>query len=238
VKPVKVLGVDNDTKIRKLLTVGLEAYGYHVILADNGEQALVLAAQQAPDVVILDLNLGAEPDGLEVCLRLREWTAVPIVILSVREDQQSKIEALDAGADDYVTKPFDMGELAARIRAVLRRNAIKESGTLSAEIRAHDLVIDLARHRVTLKDKEVHLTPKEYDLLRLLAVHAGKVMTTTALLEQVWGKQKSQADHYIRVYINNIRKKLQDTATSETHYIFTEPGVGYRFTDLAPLTNT
>lgn len=235
-QPLRILAADDDIKIRKLLTVGLESYGYQVIVANTGEQTLALTAQQSPDVIILDVNLGSEPDGIDVCLRLREWTAVPIIMLSIRDEPRTKVAALDAGADDYLTKPFNMGELEARIRAVLRRRAIKETGTLSTEIRVHDLVIDLAKHHVTVNGKDVHLTPKEYELLRLLSTNPGKVMTHSLLLEKVWGRQQSNADHYIRVFINTIRRKLGDSLTGQHRYIFTELGIGYRFTDVPPPT--
>jgi two-component system, OmpR family, KDP operon response regulator KdpE len=237
VKPPKILVIDDDIKIQKLLTVGLESYGYRVTSASNGNQGLAVAAQQNPDVIILDVNLGSEPDGVDVCLKLREWTTIPIIVLSIWDEQRIKIAALNAGADDYLLKPFDMGELEARIRAVQRRQTIQETGTSGAEIRVHDLVIDLAKHHVTLNGDDIHLTPKEYELLRLLATNAGKVMTHSLLLEKVWGRQKSNADHYIRVFINTLRRKLGDTLTGPNRYIFTESGIGYRFTDIAPPHN-
>ncbi len=229
---MKILVVDDELQIRKLLQTGLRGYGYQVITADNGQDALQSAAQQMPDVIILDIALGCEPDGLEVCRRLREWSKTPIIMLSVRSEEQTKVAALNAGADDYLTKPFGMEELHARIKAILRRSATDAISSPAAEIRVGDLVIDLANRRVTVEGDEIHLTPKEYELLRLLATHPGKVMTHRMLLSQVWGSEYGEMDHYVRVFINQIRKKLRENPARNVRYILNEPGVGYRFVDL------
>lgn len=228
---VKVLGVDDELPIRKLLERGLKAYDYRVITAGDGQTALNLARQTVPDVVILDVNLGSQPDGVEVCRELRQWTKTPIIILSVREDKKTKLVALNAGADDYVTKPFDMEELEARIRAVLRRSMIAESTNANAEIHIKDLIINLIKHRVTLKGEDIHLTPKEYDLLSVLAINPGKVLTYPMLRDAVWHEQQINSDQVVRVFVNTLRKKLGEDITAAPQYIFTEPGIGYRFAD-------
>ena len=228
---MKILVVDDEPQIRKLLQTGLKGYGYQVITAANGLDAITLAAQQSPDVIILDITLGSEPDGLEVCRSLREWNKAPIIMLSVRADEKTKVSALNMGADDYLTKPFGMEELQARIQAILRRSAIQTSSTPTAEIRVGDLHIDLANRRVTVEDEEVHLTPKEYELLRLLATNPGKVMTHRTLLTTVWGADYGEMDHYVRVFVNQIRKKLRENPARNIRYIVSEPGVGYRFVD-------
>jgi len=229
---MKILVIDDEPQIRKLVRTGLTGYGFNVITAANGEEALATAAQQAPDVIILDISLGSEPDGLEVCRRLREWSKTPIIMLSVRGDEKTKVAALDAGADDYLTKPFGMEELRARIQAILRRSAIEPSTTPNAEVTVGDLHIDFANRRITVEGEEVHLTPKEYELLRLLATHPGKVMTHRTLLNKVWGPEYGEMDHYVRVFINQLRKKLRENPARNIRYILSEPGVGYRFIDL------
>jgi two-component system KDP operon response regulator KdpE len=226
---MKILVVDDEPQIRKLLRTGLTGYGYQVMIAANGQEALVSAAQKPPDVVILDISLGSEPDGLEVCRRLREWSKVPVIMLSVHGEEKTKVMALDAGADDYLTKPFGIEELRARIQAVLRRTAIEPTTSANAEIRVGDLFIDLANRHVFVEGDEVHLTPKEYDLLRLLATHPGKVITHRAILAEVWGAEYSEMDHYVRVFINQLRKKLRENPARNLRYILNEPGVGYRF---------
>jgi two-component system KDP operon response regulator KdpE len=228
---IKILVIDDEPQIRRLLQRGLHGYGYEVLTAENGEQGLTLTAQQNPQVVVLDVNLGSEPDGVEVCKAIREWSAVPIIILSVLHAKQTKLEALDAGADDYVTKPFDMDELEARIRAVLRRAARSDGAPPDGIVRIRDLTLDLVKHRVLLKGEELHLTPKEYELVRLLAQQPGKVLTNQSLLQTVWRGETTPPVHYVRVFINNIRKKLGENTDSPFHYIITEPGIGYRFTD-------
>lgn len=232
---VKILVVDDEPAIRKLLQRGLMGYGYHVDLAVNGEEALIAAAQDAPDIMLLDVNLGTIADGLGVCQRLREWSTTPVIMLTVRDEKHMRLAALNAGADDYITKPFDMDELEARIRAVLRRSATKETHTGNGEIHVHDLVIDLVNRRVILHGTDVHLTPKEYDLLKLLATNPGKVLTFGMLLTKVWGQVSiTKPEHNVRVYINTLRKKLEDdpSTTRKPRFIFSEPGIGYRFADI------
>jgi two-component system, OmpR family, KDP operon response regulator KdpE len=226
---MKILVVDDEPQIRRLLRTGLSGYGYQVMTAANGQEALIMAAQKTPDVVVLDISLGSQPDGLEVCRRLREWSKVPVIMLSVHGEEKTKVTALDAGADDYLTKPFGIEELRARIQAVLRRIAVEPSTSGNAEIKVGDLLIDLVNRRVFVEGDEVHLTPKEYDLLRLLATHPGKVMTHRSILAEVWGPEYSDMDHYVRVFVNQIRKKLRENPARDVRYILNEPGVGYRF---------
>ncbi|HEX6384178.1 MAG TPA: response regulator transcription factor [Anaerolineae bacterium] len=228
-----ILVVDDEPQIRKLLKAGLSGYGYEVIVAANGQEALALAAQRDPDLIILDINLGSEPDGVAVCRNLREWSQVPIIILSIRDEEKTKVMALDAGADDYVTKPFGMEELRARIQAVLRRTALEPASNAQAKIRTGALEIDLANRRVTVGGEEVHFTPIEYDILRLLATHPGKIITHRTILAQVWGLESSDLTHYVRTYVNQIRKKLREDPATNVRYILNEPGVGYRFVVVA-----
>lgn len=220
----KILVVDDEAPIRKMLQIGLKGYGYEVVPAVDGSEALIQAIGQHPDLVILDINLQSYPNGVEVCRRLREISTVPIIILSVENDRETKIAALNAGADDYVNKPFYMDELEARIRAILRRRAFAESNTIQEEIRVKELRIDLANHRVFLKDEELHLTKTEYKLLHLLATHHGKVITYAMIIKSIWGGDRT--DHFVRVFINTLRKKIGE------EYIVTMVGVGYRFIDL------
>ena len=227
-----ILVVDDEPQIRKLLTTGLGGYGHEVIAAADGNEALTLVAQRRPDLVVLDIHLGREPDGLEVCRRLREWSRVPIIILSVRGDERTKVQALDAGADDYLTKPFGMEELRARIQAVVRRAVVEPGGTAESVIRVGALEIDLANRRVLVEGEEVHFTPQEYDILRLLATHPGKIMTHPAILSAVWGPEYAEMTHYVRIYVNQIRKKLRENPAANVRYILNEPGIGYRFVDL------
>lgn len=228
-----ILIVDDEPQIRKLLSTGLTGYGHEVITAAAAQEAVNLVAQRKPDLVVLDINLGAgSPDGLEVCRRLREWSAVPIIMLSVRSDEVTKVQALDAGADDYLTKPFGMEELRARIQAIFRR-VVAEPGSSSAGVlRVGDLTIDLANRLVTVGGREVHFTPQEYDILRLLATHPGRILTHRAILTEVWGAEYADMTHYVRIYVNQIRKKLGENPAAGVRYILNEPGVGYRFVDI------
>ena len=229
---LKILVVDDEPQIRRQLKVGLSGYGYDVWTANNGEDALITAAQQQPDLIILDISLGSPPDGIEVCRRLREWSAIPVIMLSIRDEERTKVTALNAGADDYLTKPFGMEELHARIQAIRRRVAKDQEAAPNAEIRAGALYINLANRIVQVEGEEVHLTPKEYELLRLLATHPGKVITHRALLSAVWGSEYGEMDHYVRVFVNQIRKKLRENPARNVRYILNEPGVGYRFIDM------
>ena len=229
INSIKVLVVDDEPQICKLLRIGLKGYGYQVVTAGNSEEALALAAQQMPEVIILDISLGSQPDGIDLCHQLREWCKAPIIMLTVNDQKPAKLAAFGAGADDYVVKPFDMEELTARIQAVLRRSAVAEANALPAQIHAKDLVIDLVKRRVMLKGEDIHLTPKEYELLKLLAIHPGQVLTTRMLLNEVWGPNKKRSPHLVNVFVNTLRKKLGESPTSTTHFILTEPGIGYRF---------
>jgi two-component system KDP operon response regulator KdpE len=221
---IRVLIVDDEPQIRRFLRTTLSAHGYRVIEASCGREAMTLTATERPELMLLDLGL-PDIEGLEVIQRLREWSTVPIIVVSVRGQEAEKIEALDSGADDYVTKPFGMGELLARIRAALRHR-------LQAEVdepvfRSAGLTVDLVRRIVTVDGREVKLTPKEYDLLRVLVNHAGKVITHQHLLREVWGPGSVHETHYLRVYIGQLRQKLEPDP-AQPRYILTEPGVGYR----------
>ncbi len=220
---IRILVVDDERAIRRFLNTSLSAHGYAVYEAAAGEEALAAVVAHRPDVLILDLGL-PDIDGTEVVRRLREWSQLPILILSVREHERDKIAALDAGADDYLTKPFGVGELMARLRAALRRVAQPATESTFA---CQELAVDLARRRVTVAGQEVQLTPTEYDLLRVLVRHAGKVLTHHYLLQQVWGPEYSGELHLLRVNISNLRRKIEPEP-ARPRYILTEPGVGYR----------
>jgi two-component system KDP operon response regulator KdpE len=218
----RVLVVDDEAAIRRFLRTSLSSQGYVVFEAANGTEAIQAVPAHRPDLMILDLGL-PDLDGVEVTRILREWTQVPILILSVREREGEKIAALDAGADDYLTKPFGLGELLARIRVALRHQT---RGPGDPVFRTGHLVVDLTQRLVTVQDREVQLTPTEYDLLRVLVVHAGKVMTHRQLLRQVWGEGYDDM-HILRVNVSNLRHKIEPDPSRPT-YIQTEPGVGYR----------
>ena len=220
----RVLVVDDEPQIRRALGTNLRARGYEVILAENGEEALRLAAARHPDVVILDLGLPGI-DGIEVVRGLRGWTSVPIVVLSVREGESDKVAALDAGADDYVTKPFGMDELLARLRAALRRAAPADE---EAVVVTDAFTIDLAAKRVTREGEEIHLTPTEWHLIEVLVRHQGKLVSQRQLLQEVWGPQYETETNYLRVYLAQVRRKLEPDPSRPRHFI-TEPGMGYRF---------
>lgn len=220
---LRILVVDDEYPIRRFLRTSLSAHGYTVFEADCGQAALQGVINHRPDLVILDLGL-PDMEGTEVTTRLREWTQLPIIILSVRGQETEKVAALDAGADDYLTKPFGVGELMARMRVALRRATQPEA---EAIFEVDGLVVDLARRVVAAAGQEVQLTPTEYDLLRVLVAHAGKVLTHQQLLRQVWGMGYEAEAHLLRVNISNLRHKLEPDP-SRPHYILTEPGVGYR----------
>jgi two-component system, OmpR family, KDP operon response regulator KdpE len=220
---LQVLVVDDEQAIRRYLRATLNAHGFIISEAVDGQQALSTAATERPELIILDLGL-PDMDGIEVTRRLREWTSIPIIILSVREQENDKIAALDAGADDYLTKPFGTGELMARIRVALRRST---QTTEEPIFQIGDLTVDLTRRQVKLAGVEVSLTPTEYDLLRVLILHAGKVITHRQLLRQVWGSAYEIETHLLRVNMSNLRRKIEPDPT-RPRFILTEPGVGYR----------
>lgn len=226
---LKMLVVDDEPQIRKQLKIGLAGYGYEVLTAATGEEAIQYAAQHAPDMIILDISLGSGPDGLDVCRRIREWSKTPIIMLSVHDEEKTKVAALNAGADDYMTKPFGMEELHARILAIQRRVVVEPGVNAKTEIVVDALRLDLVNRLVYVDDAEVHLTPKEYELLRMLATHPGMVLTYRAILSAVWGPEYSEMDHYVRVFVNQLRKKLRENPARNVRYILNEPGVGYRF---------
>jgi two-component system KDP operon response regulator KdpE len=219
---LRVLIVDDEVAIQRFLRVALTSEKFVVHEASTGNEALLAVAQERPDLVLLDLGL-PDMDGVEVTRRLREWSQVPVIILSVREQEGDKIAALNAGADDYLTKPFGVGELLARIHTILRRLA---SGSTEPVIVVGNLKVDLANRVVNVGDQEVQLTPTEYDLLRALATPAGKVLTNHQLLRQVWGDGYTDM-HILRVNISNLRRKIEPDPSRPT-YIHTESGVGYR----------
>jgi two-component system, OmpR family, KDP operon response regulator KdpE len=219
----RILVVDDEKQIRRMLNTALTGFGYAIAEASSGREGLNQTAIFHPDLVILDLGL-PDFDGTEVVRRLREWTQIPIIILSVREQEQDKISALDAGADDYITKPFGMGELLARIRVALRHVAKAEDEPV---LTFGELTVDLAHRRVTLKGEELKLTPTEYEILKYLALQAGKVVTHGQLLRAVWGPNHQDETHYLRIYIGQLRRKIE-ADPSQPNYILTESGVGYR----------
>jgi two-component system KDP operon response regulator KdpE len=220
------LVIDDEPQIRRLLRVTLEANGYRVFDAANGNDGLAQAAQRHPDVVLLDLGL-PDLDGATVLKRLREWSRVPVIILSVRDREDDKINALDAGADDYVTKPFAAGELLARLRAALRHN---QGQSADAVFRIGNLEVDLAARIVRKRGQEVKLTPTEYALLRLFITHRGKVLTHRQILTEVWSPKSETQTHYLRVHIAHLREKVEDDP-AQPRLIITEPAIGYRLVE-------
>jgi len=223
---MKVLVIDDEPQIRRALRAGLERGEYEVIMAASGEEGLDLAALHNPDLVILDLAMPGT-DGYEVCKQLRSWSKSPIIVLSVREGEDDKIQALDLGADDYLTKPFGIGELMARVRAVLRRAGVAEEQD-EPSFSCENLFIDFAHRKVTIAGQEVHLTPKEYDLLRYMVSNANRVLTHRQLLTKVWGPEYADDSHTLRVHIANLRNKIEATP-ERPRFVHTETRVGYRF---------
>jgi two-component system, OmpR family, KDP operon response regulator KdpE len=221
----KVLVVDDEPQIRRFLRASLQSHDYVVLEAENGKEAVRACTVQKPDLLILDLGL-PDMDGLDVIKLVREWSEIPIIVLSIRSDDADKIEALDRGANDYVTKPFSMGELLARMRAALRlgRADTAEAGLV---ITAGDISIDLNKRLITLGGTPVKLSRKEYDLLKILASHPGKVITHQQLLQEVWGPAYVEETQYLRVYIGQLRQKLERDPAAP-RWLITEPGVGYR----------
>jgi len=217
------LVIDDEKQIRRLLRIVLEDQSYRVLEAESGHQGLVEAAQRKPDVVLLDLGL-PDMDGLEVLKRLREWSQVAVLILSVRDGPEDKVAALDAGADDYVAKPFESAELLARLRAIQRRGSANLEEPF---FQSGQLTIDFTSRTVTVKGKEVRLTATEYALLKVLAQHAGKVVTHKQLLREVWGPNSEEQSQYLRVYVAHLRKKIE-TVNAKEKLLRTETGIGYR----------
>lgn len=220
---VRILNIDDEPQIRKLLRVALTSYGYVVEEAANGHDGLSKAALLRPDLIILDMGL-PDIDGVEVIRQLREWSAIPVIILSVKDQENDKIAAFDAGADDYVTKPFSMGELFARIRTAMRHVGGNQDEPV---LNFDDLTIDFPHRQVTLDGREIKLTPTEYNLLKYLALNSGKVITHRQLLKTAWGQPWENEIQYLRVYIGQLRRKIEANPSSPRH-IITEPGVGYR----------
>jgi two-component system, OmpR family, KDP operon response regulator KdpE len=225
--PTTVLIIEDEQSIRRFIRPSLEAEGYQLVEAANGKEGMLQASQHPPDVIVLDLGL-PDMDGLEVIRRLREWTSVPIIILSARGQESDKIAGLDAGADDYVAKPFAVGELMARIRVAVRHAAQSQPGADQSAVMAGDITIDLLRREVRRNGAEVRLTPIEYKLLATLIRHAGLVLTHRQILTEVWGPGYGNESHYLRIFIHQLRHKLEANPSNPRHLI-TEAGVGYRF---------
>ena len=227
-KPL-ILLIEDEAQMRRFLRVSLTTNGYGLVEAETAAEGLGQATARVPDLVLLDLGL-PDLDGLEVTQRLRGWTAVPIIVISARGREEQKIAVLDAGADDFVTKPFGVGELLARIRVALRHASARAGSAPSAEFSVGELSVDLARRQVRLRGAEVHLTPIEYKLLATLVKHAGQVVTHGQLLRDVWGPNSAEQTHYLRVYMGQLRHKLELTP-GRPRYLVTEPGIGYRLRD-------
>lgn len=222
----RILIVDDEAQIRKFLRIALDAHGFEVREAKTGQEAVAMAATEAPDLIILDLGL-PDCDGKDVVTRIREWATTPILVLSVRQAESEKVAALDAGANDYVVKPFGVAELLARVRALLRHGTGEGSRSDASTLTVGDLVIDLARHEVRLAGETVKLTRKEFSLLRVLALNPGRIITHGHLLREVWGKGHEEDTQYLRVFVSQLRHKLGDDPAAPK-YILNEPGVGYR----------
>lgn len=222
----RVLVVEDEPQMGRLIQTGLSARGYKITVAADAKTALDLAVRWQPDVILLDLGL-PDLDGIEVCQRIRSWSEVPIIVLTVRDSEEDKVGALDSGADDYLTKPFGVNELLARIRVALR-HARHQPIASAPMLQVGDIQIDLPHRLVLLRGHEIHLTPKEYDLLRVLATHAGKTLTHHMLLREVWGSTYEQDVPTLRVFITQLRQKIE-IDSSQPQHILTHSGVGYRF---------
>jgi two-component system, OmpR family, KDP operon response regulator KdpE len=223
-----ILVIEDEEPIRKFLRVSLGAHGYRLIESGTGKDGLLQAATAQPDLIILDLGL-PDMDGVDLTRQIREWSQVPIIIVSARGKEQDKVVALDAGADDYLTKPFGVGELLARLRVALRHRATTPSDG-SPVFQNGDLKVDLVRREITVAGQPIHLTPNEYRLLSILVQHAGRVLTHRQLLKEIWGPGSALETHYLRVYMNQLRQKIE-TDAAQPKYLLTEPGVGYRLAD-------
>ncbi len=231
----KILVIDDEVQIRRFLDIGLRAEGYHVVLAGTAEEGLAIAATQSPDVVILDLGL-PDREGHEVLTELRRWSVVPVLMLSVRAAETEKVRALDNGANDYVTKPFGIQELMARLRALLRASLSTDVMDTPAAYNDGHLMIDQLRREVMLDGEPVPLTRKEYALLSFLLRHTGRVVSQQLLLREIWGASHTQDSHYLRIVVGHLRQKLGDDPAAP-RWIKTEPGVGYRFLDQTAAAN-
>ena len=225
----KILVIEDEPPIRKFLRISLESHGYRVIETGTAATGIGHAVAEPPDAVILDLGL-PDQDGLQVISRLREWSRVPIIVVSARGREADKVAALDAGADDYLTKPFGVGELLARLRVALRHAATLASPNAKPVVRVEELTVDLVRREVAIGTEVIHLTPTEYRLLLVLVAHAGKVVTHRQLLKEVWGPDSVYENQYLRVYMGQLRRKIEKDAT-RPRYIKTEAGIGYRLMD-------
>lgn len=223
----RILVVDDEPQITRVLRRSLQTHGYDVRTAADGEAALDVVTDWPPDLIVTDLSLPGM-DGIELCRRVRAHSALPIIVLSVKGEEQTKVKALDAGADDYVTKPFGMDELLARLRVALRRLPIAPQETVPTQLEVGDFQLDLNARRVTVRGAEVHLTPKEFELLAYLIQHAGKVLTHRTLLAAVWGGAYTEQTEYLRVFVGQLRKKIEPDP-AKPQYILTEPWAGYRF---------
>ncbi|MBS1130838.1 MAG: Response regulator receiver:Transcriptional regulatory protein C-terminal [Proteobacteria bacterium] len=224
--PAKVLIIEDEKQIRRFVRVAVEEEGCLVSEAETMSQGLIEAGSRKPDLLILDLGL-PDGNGIDLIRDLRSWSDVPVLILSARSQENDKIDALDAGADDYLTKPFSVGELRARVRALLRRRS-RSGEAASPVIEFGNVLVDMSRRLVTRDGEPVHLTPIEYRLLSALLAHPGKVLTQRNLLREIWGPSFIESSHYLRVYVGHLRQKLEDDPTQPTH-LLTETGVGYRF---------
>ena len=222
-----ILLVEDEIQMRRFLRVALESEGYRLIESETAGDGLSQAATRNPDAVLLDLGL-PDMDGLEFIPRLREWSRIPIIVISAREQENDKIRALDSGADDYLTKPFGVGELLARIRVAIRHAEMQKSGYEESVFLADDLRIDFSKRQVFLSDREVHLTPLEYKLLVVLVRNAGRVVTHRQLLREVWGPSYVEHTQYLRVYMTQMRHKLEKDP-ARPRFLINEPGIGYRF---------
>jgi two-component system KDP operon response regulator KdpE len=233
-KEKRILIVEDDPSIQRILRRSLLVNGYEVTVVDTGHQAVEVVRTQQPDLILLDLCLPGDIDGIEVCVRVRELSQVPIIVVSARSEESLKVQALDLGADDYQTKPFNTEELLARVRSCLRRAAIRDTDSRSEPeiICTTDgyLRMNLARHQVFAGEEKVNLTPTEYELLHQLMLNAGKVMTHRVLLREVWGPEYGDEADYLRVYVRQLRRKVEPAA-AQPRYILTEPGVGYVFNE-------
>ncbi|MGD0959137.1 MAG: response regulator [Methylomonas sp.] len=221
-----IIVIEDDPAIRRFLRTGLSTHGFGVFTAENGKQGVIEASVRKPDLVILDLGL-PDIDGVEVIKAIRDWSPMPIIVLSARSSEQHKIEALDAGADDYLTKPFGIGELLARIRVAIRHSLRGADQTAGEVFSYANLKVDLINRVVTLDNQEVHLTPIQYRLLAVMVKHAGKVLTHQQILKEVWGPSYQENAHYLRIYMSQLRQKLEADPT-QPKLLLTESGVGYR----------